>query len=92
MARIQDQDLFHGAALTQLVEHPSFKALNKKSGTYGHYLLNQDRQLFVKYATGKQTWQFTFSPAEVALMHDHGSQRATEVILVCGQETICSLT
>jgi hypothetical protein len=27
--KIQQKDLFHGAVLTQLVEHNSFKALNK---------------------------------------------------------------
>ena len=35
--KIQQKDYFHGAALTQIVEHESFKALNKADSKYGHY-------------------------------------------------------
>jgi hypothetical protein len=51
--KVQQQDLFHGAALTQIVEHPSFKALNRASTKYGHYLINTNRQIFVN--TGRMT-------------------------------------
>ena len=27
--KIQEQDIYHGPALMQIVEHPSFKALNR---------------------------------------------------------------
>lgn len=47
--KIQDQDLYHGAALTQIVEHASFKALNRGSEKYGHYLVNKDQHVFIKY-------------------------------------------
>ena len=44
--KIQTQDLYHGAVLTQITEHPSFKALNKADTLYGHYLVNHDTRLF----------------------------------------------
>jgi len=52
--KIQHKDLFHGAALTQLVEHNSFKALNKADDKYGHYLVNTDRRLLVKLVASIQ--------------------------------------
>ena len=60
MSKIQKQDLYHGAALTQIVEHPTFKALNRASKNYGHYLVNADREVFVKYsASSSSPWGFT---------------------------------
>jgi hypothetical protein len=92
--KVQDQDIFHGIALTQLVEHPSFKALNKASKRYGHYLLNQDRRLFVKYRTnGGLAWQFVFSKAELdAVNRDRRQPGFTFVVLVCGGSTVCALS
>ena len=63
-------DFYHGAALTQIVEHSSFKALNKASEKYGHYLVNTDQHVFVKYTKAsnsspkKSSWQFTLQPEE----------------------------
>ena len=34
--KIQKKDLFHGSALTQIVEDPLFTALNKADEKYGH--------------------------------------------------------
>ncbi len=48
--KIQEQDIYHGAALTQIAEHESFKALNKGSERYGHYLINADCHVFIKYS------------------------------------------
>ena len=45
--KIQKMDMFHGAALTQIVEHPSFKALNKADEKYGHYQINHDRRISI---------------------------------------------
>ncbi len=92
--KVQDQDIFHGVALTQLVEHPSFKALNKASKRYGHYLLNQDRRLFVKYRTNDGlAWQFVFSTSEIrAIKEDQKLKGHTFVILVCGYSTVCALS
>lgn len=61
--KIQEQDRFHGAALTQIVEHKSFKALNRASAKYGHYLVNADRHVFTKYSKATRSpWSFTFQP------------------------------
>ncbi len=90
--KIQDKDLYHGAALTQIIEHPTFKALNKTNPKYGHYTVNSDRQLFVKYRTNDESpWQFTFQPEEVAAMRSAIGRGETFVCLVCGWVTICCL-
>jgi len=90
--KVQDQDIYHGIALTQLVEHDSFKAINKTSPKYGLYDLNQNRRLFVKYSTNVgEVWQFTFGPVELALIGAE-SERSTFVVLVCGTTTVCALS
>lgn len=91
--KIQEKHLFHGAALTQIVEHRSFKALNKASSHYGHYLVNTDRQVFVKYRTTENSpWQFVFSPDEIKrITQADSSDDALFVCLVCGPATVCAL-
>lgn len=91
--RIQEKDLYHGAALTQIVEHPSFKALNKVDDRYGHYLINHDRRMLVKYRTNSEApWQFSFPPAETALLkEDLGTDLRVFLCLVCGPETVAIL-
>jgi hypothetical protein len=92
--KVQEKDRFHGIALTQVVEHPSFKALNKASPHYGHYRINTDRQLFVKYRTHKgSSWQFVFSSAELGTIRTAiRSKDSLFVCLVCGASTVCALT
>jgi hypothetical protein len=92
--KIQEQDLYHGAALTQIVEHRSFKALNRASTKYGHYLVNTDRQVFVKYRKAKNSpWNFTLQPAEVqALASAIAAPHKVFLCLVCGNTTVCALT
>jgi hypothetical protein len=91
--KIQDQDFYHGAALTQIVEHESFKALNRASRKYGHYLINTDRHIFVKYRKSKKTpWLFTIQPDELkalgtVLLAGH----KTYLCLVCGSTTVCAV-
>jgi hypothetical protein len=91
--RIQQKDFFHGAALTQLVEHHSFKALNKVDGKYGHYLVNVDRRLLVKLTEKPSVpWSFTFQPDDLSTLRaDAASGFQTFVVLVCGRTTICLL-
>jgi hypothetical protein len=58
--KIQRKDYYHGAVLTQIVEHKSFKALNKFDEKYGHYKINHDIRLMVKLASeDSDPWQFT---------------------------------
>ncbi len=91
--KIQEQDTFHGPALMQIVEHDSFKALNKADDQYGHYLVNKDIRLWVKYASkAKGPWQFTFQPNDLSLISKDVKQKGiTHVVLVCGNVSICSL-
>lgn len=91
--KIQTQDLYHGAVLTQITEHPSFKALNKADSLYGHYLVNHDTRLFVKYLSkATSPWNFKFSVNEMqSIQNDMQLTRNVFLCLVCGQETICSL-
>ncbi len=92
--KIQQQDMFHGAVFTQIVEHESFTALNRATPKYGHYLVNADRHIFVKYSKSKASpWQFTFSPDEFrAVAHASGTRNKVFVCLVCGRVTVCALT
>ena len=91
--RVQEKDIYHGAALTQIVEHPTFKALNKADDKYGHYLINTDRRLTCKYRkSGKNKWQFTFQPHEIRnLLDDCRSRDKSYLCLVCSNVTVCAL-
>lgn len=92
--KVQQQDLLHGAALMQVVEHPGFKALNKApDGKYGHYVLNNDTRLFIKYTAGNgPDYWFTLSKEDVAAIRkDQTDGHRVFAVLVCGDETICAI-
>lgn len=91
--KIQEQDMYHGAALTQIAEHKSFKALNRGSAKYGHYLVNTDRHFFIKYRkTAKSPWLHTLSTDEMkALVSACSKYDKVWLCLVCGNVTICAL-
>lgn len=93
MMKIQEQDSFHGAALTQIVEYHSFKALNKANEKYGHYLINADRHIFIKYCKNVNSpWSFTFHPEDLRAIKSEISSGARVFIgLVCGGKTVCAL-
>ena len=92
--KVQEQDVYHGIALTQIGQHESFKALNSGSEKHGHYLINNDRHLLVKYRTNDgETWQFTFKPDEISAIKKMLKQSdLVYLCLVCGQTTVCALT
>ncbi|MFC3040785.1 hypothetical protein ACFOGI_11050 [Virgibacillus xinjiangensis] len=92
--KITTQDLYHGAVLTQITEHDSFKALNKVDELYGHYLINHDTRLFVKYLTKNASpWNFRFHPSELqSIQNDLNSSARVFICLVCGDETVCCLS
>lgn len=76
----------------QVVEDPNFKALNKASdGKYGHYVLNSDTRLFVKYTTGSgPEFKFNLSPDDLdSIRADEDKGHAVFLVLVCGEESIC---
>jgi hypothetical protein len=90
--RIDSKDLYHGAALTQIIEHDSFKALNKADHKYGHYQINTDSRLLVKHSVQEESWRFTFHSDDLkTLTSDNMSGFKTYLILVCSDKTICLL-
>lgn len=91
--KIQQKDYYHGAALTQIVEHQSFKALNKADEKYGHYKINHDVRLMVKRATNDEApWQFTVNASDlVTIKEDIDSGDYFYLCLVCGLYTVCLL-
>ncbi|MDX6015086.1 MULTISPECIES: hypothetical protein [Shewanella] len=52
---INDDHLYHGAALTQIAEHPQFTAINAfrdgKKISRSSFLINQDIAVYLKYAS-----------------------------------------
>jgi hypothetical protein len=92
--KIQEQDVYHGPALMQIVEHTSFKALNKADGQYGHYLVNTNVRLWAKYATAnKGPWPFTFQPEDLAaIREDRKTKGAIHIVLTCGDHSVCCLS
>lgn len=91
--KIQAQDLYYGAVLTQITEHPSFTALSKADSQLGHYVVNHEIRLTVKYSSIEfSPWQFDFSPAELqSIKRDMQTTDRVYLCLMCGQETICAL-
>jgi hypothetical protein len=91
--KIQQHDLFHGAALTQIVKHESFKALNRASAKLGHYLINTNREVYTKYRTEDAgPWHHNLHPDQLAAIAEslRGPHRVF-LCLVCGPVTICCL-
>ncbi|MDU6306512.1 MAG: hypothetical protein E6579_07605 [Clostridium sp.] len=91
--QIQPKDSYHGSALTQIVEDPSFTALNKADEKYGHYLINSNIRLLVKHSTAQNSpWSYTFQPDDLrVLATDIQTGAKTFACLICGSKTICLL-
>jgi hypothetical protein len=90
--KINDDHMYHGAALTQIVEHPTFKAVNafwlngKKSNAA--FRINDTTGIYVKYAGlphgSAREYIFTFTKAhldELAVLREHCTK--VFVVLVC---------
>lgn len=92
--KIQEKDWFHGSALTQICEHDSFTALNKATEKIGHYQVNHDKRVLIKYrSTEDMPWRFTFSPEDVESINDDiEADQNSFLCLVCGYDTICVLS
>jgi hypothetical protein len=91
--KIQQKNYYHGAALTQIIEHKSFKALNKADEKYGHYKINHDIRLMVKITSAAdEPWKFTVNESDLAIIEeDINSGDQFFLCLVCGLDTICLL-
>ncbi len=81
-------DRIHGAALMQIVKHPSFTALNRaRDNAYGHYVINDGVFVFMKYNRRENPpWIFRFPDEDVKrLRKDIDQSRRTFLVLVCGR-------
>lgn len=88
------KDFMHGAALVAIAEHPRFSALNRASDKYGHFKVNDNRHVFIKYRDGDgPDYAFNFNPDDVQLMQSSVSRTScVYAILVCGTEVITALS
>lgn len=90
---IDYKDFMHGAALVAIADSQEFTALNKASVKYGHYVVNHDRNLFVKYSDGSgPDYWFTFQDADKKLIRETAPRGHVHVVLVCGTEVITGLS
>lgn len=102
--RINEDHLYHGAALTQIAEYPTFKAINafepkKGEKSRSAFSVNHDTGVYLKYATKPtkafKEYLFTFTAAnfdELAALKAHYDSRVF-VALVCHQaKEICVVT
>ena len=96
--KINDDHLYHGAALTQIVEHSQFTAINAFTVdgriSRSSFLVNNDIAVFLKYAE-KPTkpfneYSFTFHPNH--LNEIESIEQKTFVVLVCVRDRqICCI-
>lgn len=79
MAGIDHKDFMHGAALLAIADSPGFTALNRASVKYGHYVVNHDRHVFVKYCDEKRNaaYSFTYTASDKDLFID-GMEHETQ--------------
>lgn len=90
---IDHKDFMHGAALVAIADSEMFTALNRASVKYGHYVVNHDRHLFIKYNDGKGPGEyfFTFSGEDKRRIISEVAPLVFTV-LVCGNEVITGIT
>jgi hypothetical protein len=100
--KINDDHMYHGAALTQIAEHPTFKAINafwsngKKSSCA--FRINDTTGIYIKYAGlprgSANEYIFTFTHAhleELKKLREHCP--SVFAVLVCiGAKAICALS
>ena len=100
--KINDDHMYHGAALTQIAEHPVFKAINafwsngKKSSCA--FRINDTTGIYIKYAGvprgSASEYVFTFTQthlAELTKLREHCT--SDFAVFVCiGAKAICTLS
>ena len=99
--KINDDHMFHGAALTQIAEHPQFTAINsfifKREKSRCGFTVNDDIGIYLKYANephgGYDEYKFTFTREHLEELTALKAKRRTVVIgLVCVKDKeICAL-
>lgn len=91
---IDYKDFMHGAALVAIADSSRFTALNKASLKYGHYVVNHDRHVFIKYShgSGAHDYSFTFTASDKARLRGAVRKGKVYATLVCGEEVITAVT
>jgi hypothetical protein len=91
---IDHKDFMHGAALVAIADSARFTALNKASVKYGHYVVNHDRNIFIKYSDGKGPgeYPFTFTASDKDRIRKALQQGKCFAVMVCGNEVITGVT
>jgi hypothetical protein len=100
--KIHDDHLYHGAALIQIAEHPTFKAINslKIGNTESRvaYAINGDIAVYLKYASrpvgGYKEYVFSFSEDQLTELDSIADVKPkTHVVLVCVKDReVCLLS
>jgi hypothetical protein len=91
--KIQEKDIYHGSALTQVVEHDQFKALNRATEKYGHYIINADRTIHIRHSTARRSpWTYTIKEHDCEIItEDIDAGKTVFIVLVAGSSTVCAL-
>lgn len=100
--KINNDHMYHGAALTQIAEHPQFTAINafvtRTETSRCGFLVNQDIGIYLKYATKPNKsfaeFVFTFTDDNITEI-DTLAQKAgrTFIVFICVQaKEICCIS
>ena len=98
--KINDDHMYHGAALTQIAEHPQFTAINafKTAGAISRsaFRINADIGVYLKYATKPKApygeYVFTFSAdhlAELKSLRKNSNSAFLALVCVKAREICC---
>jgi hypothetical protein len=100
--KINDDHLYHGAALTQVAEHPQFTAINAFDSGQGisrsSFLINHDVGLYLKYATKPKKpygeYLFTFTKTHLQELSSVSKKsKKTFIALICVKDRqVCCLS
>lgn len=100
--KINDDHLYHGAALTQVAEHPQFTAINAFDSGQGisrsSFLINHDVGLYLKYASKPNKpyseYLFTFTKSHLKeLAAVSNKSKKTFIALICVKDRqVCCLS
>lgn len=100
--KINDDHLYHGAALTQIAEHPQFTAINAfrngKRNSRSSFLINQNIVVFLKYAKNRtprfKEYVFTFNKQQLKEINEINNRSKNAFIaLVCVKDReICVIS
>lgn len=89
---IHKKDFMHGAALVAIADAEGFTALNKLGTKYGHYVVNHDRHIFIKYTLGDgPEFLFNFSDSDKLELTVSAQVARAFAVLVCNDEAIVAL-